>query len=307
MFGMHMPKKLSKGSIVLLALSAAITGFTSLKTIDLLKFTMSADQESFAWFGWACFELGLIAWIYWHGAGARRDQRGIAEIMIGVDLLAVVVAFVADTVLVQARKGGIQIDTGTLTWSIIIAVCIVAVANLVGTVATKLYDPELRKRIKQEEYQEALDEAEEEANHQIELARLKHITKNAAAIAPHIGFQQGADWTQQMYQQWALPGQQQPPALPAPTQHNQQSVMSSDTRSTQQDLQDWRSTWMRSTDQQSGVPFLSWLEEMGTDYVKDATMALARRLYPVKASQQPTNPLQQPVLDTTNGNGHSPK
>jgi hypothetical protein len=87
-----------------------------------------------------------------------------------------------------------------------------------------------------------------------------------------------------------------------------------DQRSTQQDLQDWVSVWMRSTDQQNGMPFLTWLEEMGSDHVKDATMALARRLYPVKSSpQQPASPLSQPLLDTnkasqpgaTNGqNGH---
>jgi hypothetical protein len=62
---------------------------------------------------------------------------------------------------------------------------------------------------------------------------------------------------------------------------------------------------MDSTDRQEGMPFLPWLEDLGTEHVKDATMALARRLYPVKASQQ--SPLSQPVLDTTHGNGHSPK
>ena len=212
---LKMPKKLNKGTVVLFVLGAAITGFTSLRTIDILKFTMPPDQQAFAWFGWACFEVGLAAWIYWHGAGARRDQRTIAEVMIVVDLLAVIVAFVADVVLVQARKGGIQVDSGSLTWAIIIAVCLIATANLAAIIGTKIYDPDARKRIKQEEYQEALEEAQEEAEHQIELERLKYIAKNATAIAPHIGYQQGMDWTQQMYQRWALPGQSQP-QLPPP-------------------------------------------------------------------------------------------
>lgn len=230
MFRLKMPRKLSKGTVVLFILGAAITGYTSLKTIDLLKFTMPPDQEAFAWFGWACFEIGLAAWIYWHGAGSRRDQRTISGIMIVVDLISVVVAFVADTILTQARRGGVSIDQSVLTWAIIIAVCVIATANLCAVVATKLYDPETQKRIRQEEYQEALEEAQEQAEHAIELERLKYIQKNAAAIAPQIGYQQGMDWTQQQYQRYALPGMtsQQPPALPPvpqPAQFAQQASM----------------------------------------------------------------------------------
>jgi hypothetical protein len=94
-------------------------------------------------------------------------------------------------------------------------------------------------------------------------------------------------------------------ALPQQSSTPVQPTMHVDQRTTQQDLQDWISVWMDSTDRQEGMPFLPWLEDLGTEHVKDATMALARRLYPVKASQQ--SPLSQPVLDTTHGNGHSPK
>ncbi|SRR6266704_1536138 len=216
MAGLKMPKKLSKGSIILFVLAAAITGFTSLKTIDLLKFTMSGDEEAFAWFGWACFEGGLAAWIFFSGSGARRDQRTIATLMVWFNLIAVAAAFITDTVLVVGRKGDLAIDQGVLTWIVIIAVSIVVIANLVAVVGTHQLDPDTRKRIKDEEYQEALDEAQEAAEHAIEIERLKQITKNAAAIAPHIGYQQGMDWTQQMYNRFALPGMAQSPSLPSP-------------------------------------------------------------------------------------------
>jgi hypothetical protein len=106
---------------------------------------------------------------------------------------------------------------------------------------------------------------------------------------------------------WRQPKQQPPAQSDQPAQPP--SSMPVQINAVQQDLHDWLYTYMGSTDQQKGVPFLSWLEDLGADHVKDATMALARRLYPVKPSQ--ASPLQQPQMKadqagTTNGqNGHT--
>lgn len=251
-------------------------------TIDLLSQILPAKYWYLPVLGASAFDVGVIVWVLTLLNDVENtEQRAICWTLLCIDIAGVGVTAISDVFFVDAARGLVTAVPHDWIRYIVAGVMLIIIINVIGWLGMHIVHP-------------------------------KHIAqatgKGMQTVQPQ-NYVTGTIVTPQP--------QQQPPALPRPKQGLLGTVKSVlwgeqqdspparqvDPRTTQQDLQDWVSTWMGSTDQQNGMPLLEWLEEMGSEFVRADTMALARRLYPVKAA----SPLQQPMLDTTNGNGRVPK
>jgi hypothetical protein len=181
-----MSKKL--GSILVLIVAGALMLYSASRTMHMLSATLPAGQEILAVIALAAFDLGLIAWLIIFLRGAAGGlQRGIALLMIVVDLLGVIVGFLGDTLMTSGDVGLLERMSMGDKQTIIMLTAFVIAVNIAGAVFYHMADPDNLRRM-----------TEEAAKDKITGQALRAIETQASILANELAPQIAEDWVNQM-------------------------------------------------------------------------------------------------------------
>lgn len=165
-------------------LKIALLLFTASRTIDLFVWVLGPENMIVGIFGLAALDIGLIGWseFYKHGA-TGSGQRSVAMLMTVVDLVGVVVAFIADMLMSAGRRGlTYEMDANT-SQAVIVAIGVIIAANIGSMIVNSMLDPENQRK-----------QREEEARAKIHEAMLEQIDSNAESLAAELAPQQARHW-----------------------------------------------------------------------------------------------------------------
>jgi len=125
--------------------------------------------------GLAAFDGGLLGWLLFASHGARGPwQRGIAYIMVGIDLIGVIIITTVDMEQISASNGIIHMNPDVAMYGMVGAVSVI-IANVVAGVASHIAAPEHQQKF-----------AMENVHDEIESLGMTHIREAAKEIAPQI-------------------------------------------------------------------------------------------------------------------------
>lgn len=181
-----MGKKL--GGILVLIVAGALMLYSASRTMHLLSATLPAGQEVLAVIALAAFDLGLVAWLLVFLRAAEGGlQRGIALLMVIVDLAGVVVGFLGDTLLSAGQTGLLAKMAEGDKQTVIMLTALVIAINIAGTVFYHLCSPDNLKRM-----------TEEAARDKIQSQALAAIAQQANILAEELAPVIAADWVRNM-------------------------------------------------------------------------------------------------------------
>lgn len=181
-----MGKKL--GSILVLIVAGALMLYSASRTMHLLAATLPPGQEILGVIALAAFDLGLVAWLIVFLKGAEGGlQRGIALLMVVIDLVGVVVGFLGDTLLTAGQTGLLaKLAEGDKQTIVMLTAGVIA-ANIAGAVFYHLCSPDNLRRM-----------AEESAKDKIQSQALAAINQQANLLAEQLAPIIADDWVRQM-------------------------------------------------------------------------------------------------------------
>lgn len=195
-----MKQKMSTALITVMGVALLI--YTASRTLSFLRMTLPAASQDTAYLALVAFDGGLLLWTLYYLHGARGPwQRGIAALMVVVDLIGVIVGFAADTMWTASGFGLTKMSTGDAQSAILAMVAIIAL-NVAAVVVCHLTSPAA-----------LLAQAEEEARDKITVATLEQIGQNAVQLAAEVAPKLAADWQQRTRQQHLEPVDQKPPKV----------------------------------------------------------------------------------------------
>lgn len=180
------------GALLVTLLGLALLVYSATRSYNFIAMTLPADRQVLAYFGLAALDGGLIAWLLAYLYGSRGGwQRGIALLMVIVDLLGAVAMFTADTLL-EAGNAGVtsKFAPEAMTSFILILSAIIAV-NIAATVAHHLTDPDRLK-----------DQADEEARGKIEDAAREQVSREASSLATELAPIMAENWINETRSQY---------------------------------------------------------------------------------------------------------
>ncbi len=195
------------GSILVLIVAGALMLYSASRTFHLLSLTLPAGQEVLGVIALAAFDLGLVAWTIVFLRGAEGGlQRGLALLLVLIDLCGVVVGFLGDTLLSAGQSGLLdKMGEGDKQTIIMLTAMVIAV-NIAGAVFYHLASPDNLRRM-----------AEESAKDKITTQSLKAIEQQANLLAEQMAPLIAADWVQNMRAEFSAPLSTRPiVALPEP-------------------------------------------------------------------------------------------
>jgi len=188
-----MGKKL--GSILVLIVAGALMFYSASRTMHLLSTTLPAGQEILGVIALAAFDLGLVAWLIVFLKGAEGGlQRGIALLMVLIDLAGVVVGFLGDTLLTAGETGLLaQMSEGDKQTIVMLTAGVIA-ANIAGTIFYHLASPDNLRHMQ-----------EEAARDKIQQQSLEAISQQANLLAEQLAPVIAADWVRNMRAEFTAP------------------------------------------------------------------------------------------------------
>lgn len=130
--------KQNSASITIWLIAIPLLIFTAFRSVHLVQSTLPADAHILAYSALAGLDLGLLAWLYYSTAGARGQQKIVANLMICVDMAGICAATIGDTLLIGNPESAAGFVAPVALW----IVPIIIVANVGATVAVHLVDPE---------------------------------------------------------------------------------------------------------------------------------------------------------------------
>jgi hypothetical protein len=181
-----MNKKL--GSILVLIVGAGLMVYSMARTFHLLSSTLPPGQEILAVIALLGFDLGLVAWLITFLKGAEGGmQRAIAALMVVINLIAVIIGFMGDTLLTAGNNGLIAALDAASRQTIVIATASMIAANIAAVVFFHMASPENLRHM-----------AEESAKDKITAQSLKAIEQQASLLANDLAPLIAADWVANM-------------------------------------------------------------------------------------------------------------
>lgn len=141
--------------------------FTGYRSMHLVSSTLPGDAQILAVAALAALDLGALGWLRFANGGARERQRGIAVLMVVVDLAGVTAAVIADTALIAAPDASRALVASVTMW----AVPVIVAANVAATFAVALLDPERAKREAERMHAEEIEAAKREAEEAVAAAQ----------------------------------------------------------------------------------------------------------------------------------------
>lgn len=211
------------GSMLATAIGLILLGYSSYRSYDFVAMTLPPDRQVVAFFALAALDGGIIAWLLSYLYGSNGGwQRAIAGIMVLIDFLGAVTMFTLDTILNAGEAGLIgTMDPNTLQTAMLALSAVIAI-NIGATIMHHMLDPEIQRRM-----------AEEEARAEIDAQAMRLIAQNSRQLAAEVAPQVAASWKDDLKTEYdhrlkksrskALPAQSEelPAQLPAqlnPTQ-----------------------------------------------------------------------------------------
>jgi hypothetical protein len=181
-----MGKKL--GSFLVLIVAAGLMIYSMSRTFHLLSATLPPGQEILAAIALLGFDLGLVAWLVTFLKSAEgAGQRAIAALMIIVNLIAVVIGFMGDTLLTAGQSGLLEaMDMGSRQTIVMITAAAIA-CNIAATIFYHMADPANLRRM-----------TEESARDKITSQALAAISQQANLLAEELAPVIAADWVRSM-------------------------------------------------------------------------------------------------------------
>jgi hypothetical protein len=144
------------GVVLVTLLGLALLVYSAARSLDFITMTLPPDDQILAWFGLAALDGGLVFWLVHFIYSARGGwQRAIALLMVIVDFLGAVAMFTLDTLYHTVSLTLEETRVAVLALSAIIAI------NIASTIATHLFDPDVRQRMIEEDYDNLVDEETE--------------------------------------------------------------------------------------------------------------------------------------------------
>jgi hypothetical protein len=181
-----MSKKM--GGILVLLVGAGLMIYSMARTFHLLSSTLPAGQEILAVIALLGFDLGLVAWLITFLKGAEGGlQRAIAALMVVVNLCAVIIGFMGDTLLTAGDNGLIAALGASERQTIVVATAAMIAANIAAVVFFHMASPENMRHM-----------AEESAKDKITAQSLKAIEQQASLLANDLAPIIAADWVANM-------------------------------------------------------------------------------------------------------------
>lgn len=188
-----MGKKL--GSILVLIVAGALMVYSASRTVHLLSETLPPGQEVLGVIALAAFDVGLVAWlIVFLKAAEGGLQRGIALLLVLVDLVGVVLGFLGDTLLTAGETGLLATMADGDKQTIVMLTASVIAANIAGTVFYHLASPENLRHMQ-----------EEAARDKIQHQSLQAISQQANLLAEQLAPVIAADWVRSMQAEFTAP------------------------------------------------------------------------------------------------------
>lgn len=174
----------SIGQTLVLLLGLFLLAYSATRSIDFISLTLPPDKQILAWCGLAALDGGLLAWFICFMYGAKGGwQRGLCLLMVVADFIGVVTMFTLDTLYNTGQSGMTTALSSGEIFTAVLALSGVIAANIAGTLAYHLLDPNHLKAM-----------AEEEAFSKVEDAARKQISENADALAAELSPVIAADW-----------------------------------------------------------------------------------------------------------------
>lgn len=207
------------GALIVTLLGLALLVYSATRSLNFITLTLSADKAVLAYFGLAALDGGLIAWLLAYKYGSRGGwQRGIALLMVIVDLLGAVLMFTADSIYETGKAGLTTAMSAGDIQTVVLALSTIIAINIAAVVAHDLTEPDRLRA-----------QAEEEAVGRIEEQALEQVRQTSGQLAAELAPAIAEDWRRITREKYLNMMQIRPlstgavdaiarPALPAPAQ-----------------------------------------------------------------------------------------
>jgi hypothetical protein len=172
------------GAVAVIMLSGLLLVYSASRSLNFISMTLPSERQVLAWFGLAALDLGLVVWLVAFLYGSHGWQRPLAALMVLVDLIGAISIFSADTWYEAGRSGLIKSMSPDQVSGVVIVLCGIIAANIIGAVVHVVLDPEQMRSM-----------AEEDAMDRIESETLKKITEQAEQLAAELAPKIAADWS----------------------------------------------------------------------------------------------------------------
>lgn len=172
------------GTVAVIGLSGLLLVYSASRSLNFISMTLPPERQVLAFFGLAALDVGLVVWLIAFLYGSHGWQRPLAAFMVAIDMIGAIAMFSADTWYEAGRSGLIKTMTPDEISGVVIVLCGIIAANIIGAVVHVVVDPEQLKSM-----------AEEEAFDKIEDATIKKISEQADALAAELAPKIAIDWS----------------------------------------------------------------------------------------------------------------
>lgn len=195
---------LKNAAVLLLSLlGGSLLIYTAQRTYDLIALTLPPDKSIMAVFALAAFDGGLLLWSAYLIKGARGMwQRAISALMVAVSFIGVVVAFGADTMISSAERGVIAEQSPEFVTGVIWALVGIIALNIGAVVLIHITEPDVLRKIGEDERADRRAAAEVKAQSKIELAAISQLEADADTLAAQLAPELAGVWIDEMRTQY---------------------------------------------------------------------------------------------------------
>lgn len=203
-----MKDKLTQIGLIIGTLAGLV--ITGIHTVNIGALTLPPEQIYIAYIALVFFEGGTLLWFRALKHGARGSwQRAIAFVMLIISFVGVGLTTIADSFLQAEVRGLLENDTN-FARSIIVAITMVVVINVIAYLGFELTDPETLREM-----------AERDAQDTISDKALEQIKRESQSLAAELRDQIAGAWRTEMRARYATnplkPHQDKPDRSPEPS------------------------------------------------------------------------------------------
>lgn len=141
------------------AVALGLFTYAASRSLDFIQMTMPADNKLVGYLGLLATSGGALAWLavfLYYAAGT--GQKGLALLMVIIDLLGEFALFSFDTLYRSGEAGLVATMAADEVRTVIIALSALIALNIGATFAFHLIDPETSKRQREESARDTLDD-----------------------------------------------------------------------------------------------------------------------------------------------------
>jgi len=172
------------GKLLFLIMAIALIAYAASRTLDFVNSTLGANDQIIGYLALFATTGGALAWLavyLWNSKGIA--QKGIALIMVCVDVLGEITLFTIDTLMQSGTNGVITTLTPEEIRLTILGMSFLIGANIIAIFAFHIMDMESTASIELHFRNRQIEKAEDEVEQAIVDAKVAKSKSLAAAIA----------------------------------------------------------------------------------------------------------------------------